>query len=307
MSHILESIHWPFANAATADSSKVFIYRGDREHPNAPGNKWHKLRHNLTAAQISGARYLASFGGPYSNHLHALGQSAAEAGLIPVAVVRGELHPELTPTLKDFAESGGLLWPSRRIDYRLGMASEVRQQIDKVLESVYWVPEGGSNDAGVLGCFHWADEIAATAGNQFDCWVVSAGTGATAAGLLANPNCPALVVIPAIKGGEGLRQRIVSLARKLTPNLSEDKLRLLPQYHQGGYARFSPELHAFLSDFSQYNKKTVLDPVYTGKAMFGLLNEVAMGEWPYATSLLIHSGGIQGWRGYDEQSNPFLQ
>ncbi|WP_175404917.1 hypothetical protein [Marinomonas sp. FW-1] len=71
------------------------IYRGDLEHPNAPGNKWHKLQHHIEAAKKQNASVIATFGGPFSNHLHAFGATLKDLPFRAVAVVRGELQPNL--------------------------------------------------------------------------------------------------------------------------------------------------------------------------------------------------------------------
>lgn len=290
---------------------QLAIYRGDLEHADAPGNKWHKLKYNIAQAQAQGAQVIASFGGPFSNHLHALGALCPAYGMQAIAVVRGELQPQLTPTLQDFVRQGGLLWPSSRIDYRAGMESLVRQEIETLYGECYWVPEGGSNQAGVLGCYDWAQSIAQRGGSEFDNWVVSAGTGATAAGLLASPYSPSLSVIPALKGGEGLRADIIAWAEEIAlmqggasglqahaSSFQAYKFRLYADYHGGGYAKFSPELKAFLQAFALLNPNVRLDPVYTAKAVFGLMQEMQAQRWPHKTNLMIHTGGLQGWRGY---------
>ncbi len=277
---------------------QLTIYRGDLEHQGAPGNKWHKLKYNVEKAQSLKAKYVATFGGPYSNHLHALGNICSEYGMQSIAVVRGELQPNLTPTLIDFVKQGGLLWPSRRSDYRLGLDSLIRKEIDLCMDGCYWVPEGGSNQLGMKGCLDWSKRIYEQGGNAFPYWAMSAGTGTTAAGFFENQSIANLCVVPAIKGGEGLRQII--MANENNTKVDDSRLIMKTDYHCGGYAKLPNTLREFLEEFSLLNPKIQLDPVYTAKVLFGIVSEMLNRQWPTEKTLLIHTGGIQGWRGYNE-------
>ncbi|MFT2111363.1 1-aminocyclopropane-1-carboxylate deaminase/D-cysteine desulfhydrase [Marinomonas sp. 2405UD68-3] len=277
---------------------QLTIYRGDLEHQGAPGNKWHKLKYNIEKAQSLNAKCIASFGGPFSNHLHALGNICSAYDMQAVAVVRGELQPSLTPTLKDFVSQGGLLWPSSRSDYRKEMESNVRQDIDCFIDGCYWIPEGGSNSLGVQGCLNWSKTIYEEGGYAFPRWVISAGTGTTSAGFLANQSISHLCVIPAIKGGEGLEEGIVRDAKKVEQATESDRLTMKTHYHCGGYAKLPNTLRVFLDEFSLLNPSIQLDPVYTVKVLFGIVMEMSNSDWPLEKTLLIHTGGIQGWRGY---------
>ncbi|PJE56938.1 1-aminocyclopropane-1-carboxylate deaminase/D-cysteine desulfhydrase [Marinomonas sp. BSi20584] len=285
------------------------IYRGDLEHPNAPGNKWHKLQHHLKAAEKQNASVIATFGGPFSNHLHAFGMTLRTLPFKAVAVVRGELQPQLTPTLSDMVEDGVELWPSLRSDYRLGMDSQIVSEINKHHDNVYWVPEGGGGGLGAMGCHDWANNISAI-NDKYDAWVVSSGTGTTAAGFLSNINTPDLHILSALKGEPAQRCLILDLASKLAAeSMSKEsldtKLFFHSDCHEGGYAKQSPALIAFMREFSQLNPSYPLDPIYTSKSMFAIFNAMKEGAWPYRRTLFIHTGGLQGWRGYSKDTNPY--
>ena len=287
------------------------IYRGDLEHPNAPGNKWHKLQHHLVAAKRQKASVIATFGGPFSNHLHAFGATLAHSSFKTIAVVRGELQPNLTPTLLDMVADGVELWPSSRSDYRLGMKSEVVHEINQCYDNIYWIPEGGGGSLGALGCRDWGASIDQM-NSEYDAWVVSAGTGTTAAGLLANHSTPSLHVFSALKGSANQREEVLQQAFQIMSNgVSEEtldrKLFFYSDCHEGGYAKFSPVLNDFLQEFATTNPSQILDPVYTCKSMFAVTKAISEGVWPYRRTLFIHTGGLQGWRGYSSTSNPFLE
>ena len=302
---------------------EIHIYRGDLEHASAPGNKWHKLKHHLKEAERRKAKTIATFGGPFSNHLHAFAMTLEKLPFKSIAVVRGELQPQLTPTLKDAIECGVELWPSSRSDYRKGLESDVVSQINKIYEDVYWIPEGGGGELGAQGCLDWASNIANLIDNDhahYDAWVVSAGTGTTAAGFLAYQDLPDFHVISALKGAEEQRGEILKKSLKLSRlnqvgELNEHdhllsgkldaKLFFHSNAHEGGYAKHSKALKTFIYNFTEKNPDVVLDPVYTAKSLFAIHKLIGKGQWPYSRTLFIHTGGIQGWRGYPEKKKVF--
>lgn len=307
---------------AAATEYVLDVYRGDLEHDDAPGNKWHKLQYHLAEAKKRKAKVVATFGGPFSNHLHAFGNTLEHLPFKAVAVIRGELHPILTPTLRDMALRGVELWPTSRSDYRLGQLSWVANEINRNNEKVYWIPEGGGGLLGVLGCRDWAENIARFAG-QYDAWVISSGTGTTAAGFLACHDTPKLHVFSALKGSQTQCQEIHSQAlnalltnrgsgldnsglnNKAIAERLTDKLHFHSDSHEGGYAKSSPALKEFLREFAVSNADCCLDPVYTSKSMLAVVRAMRSGEWPYQRTLFIHTGGLQGWRGFSAQNNPF--
>jgi 1-aminocyclopropane-1-carboxylate deaminase len=285
------------------------IYRGDLEHPNAPGNKWHKLQHHLKAAEQQNASVIATFGGPFSNHLHAFGSTLKDLPFRAVAVVRGELQPKLTPTLKDMVSDGVELWPSTRADYRFGMDAQIVSEINRCYGNVYWIPEGGGGELGAMGCRDWANDIGAI-DDSYDAWVVSSGTGTTAAGMLVSQQTPDLHVFSALKGEPAQRDLILNLASQLvTESMSKEslnaKLFFHADCHEGGYAKHSLALKSFISEFARANANHPLDPVYTSKSMFAVIQAMQNACWPYKRTLFIHTGGLQGWRGFSKDTNPF--
>lgn len=290
---------------------QLFIYRGDLEHAHAPGNKWHKLKYHLQEARRLKARYIATFGGPYSNHLHAFASTLIDTGFTGIAVVRGELHPTLTPTLIDVAKAGVELWPCSRKDYRLAEGSALVKWVNRLYSNVYWIPEGGGGPLGLKGCRDWAEDISNISG-EYDAWCVAAGTGTTAAGLLAYENIPHLHVVSALKGAKMQENEILEAAATLIQyRLPIDTLRQRMTFHddahEGGYAKHSAELRHFLQLFAKLNPTVELDPVYTCKVLFSIMKKMRDDKWPHSRTLLIHTGGIQGWRGYPADSNPFVR
>ena len=75
---------------------------------------------------------------------------------------------------------------------------------------------------------------------------------------------------------------------------------LISDYHFGGYAKINTELISFINEFkAQYGLP--LDPVYTGKMMFGVFDLMRQGYFPKGAKILaIHTGGLQGIQGMND-------
>ena len=111
-----------------------------------------------------------------------------------------------------------------------------------------------------------------------------------------------MAVFSALKGDKGLGQNIRAQA---TTDTSSKKLLTFDECHHGGFGKFSPALFHFLSDMHRLNPALTLDPVYTGKMLFRVWQLAATGRWPYQSTLFIHTGGVQGWRGVPRDLWPY--
>jgi len=131
----------------------------------------------------------------------------------------------------------------------------------------------------------------------FDFVATAAGTGGTAAGLIATaPKETTVLAFAVLKGAEFLRRDI---SRFLEASPSTGNWRLVERYHGGGYARIHPRLVAFMDDFERRHGMA-LDPVYTGKMMYGLYDLIGRGEIPTGSRVLaLHTGGLQGRAGME--------
>jgi 1-aminocyclopropane-1-carboxylate deaminase len=98
---------------------------------------------------------------------------------------------------------------------------------------------------------------------------------------------------PALKG-EFLQDEI----RNFVHN---DNWELITDYHFGGYAKVNDELIAFINWFFEQTQ-IPLDPVYTGKMVFGIFDLITKNYFPENSKiLLIHTGGLQGIQGMNMQ------
>lgn len=278
----------------------VAILRLDRLDALAPGNKRFKLEGNLAAAQAGGVRRLVSFGGAWSNHLHALAAVGRERGIETVGIVRGEAGAGDTATLADAARWGMRLVNVSRGEYRRRNETDYLAALRQRFAPCLVIPEGGANAAGVRGCLAIADllrESMPDAGRA----VLAVGTGTTLAGVAAGLGPGWEVVgVPALKGAPDLDLR-VQQALRASGVPRPAAWHLLHHAHCGGFARVPRDLREFILAFEHVHR-VPLDPVYTAKALYAIFRLLRSGEWdPDEPVVMIHTGGLQGRRGF-----PFL-
>ncbi|WP_432095016.1 1-aminocyclopropane-1-carboxylate deaminase/D-cysteine desulfhydrase [Streptomyces sp. bgisy100] len=260
---------------------RLLLKRDDLIHPDIPGNKWRKLVPNLRAAAERGQTALLTFGGAYSNHLRATAAAGRLLGLRTIGVVRGgELADRpLNPSLARCAADGMELHFVDRAAYRRkaepAMAAELRERFG----DCHLVPEGGSNAAAVRGCTALGRELRGAA----DVVAVACGTGGTLAGLAAGlaPEQRA-VGFPALKGG--FLDRETERLQHAAFGGRTGRWRVEERFHFGGYARLTPELHAFADDFTERHGVTV-ERLYVAKMLYGLTTLAEEGAFPPGTTV----------------------
>jgi len=268
------------------------IKREDTLHPLISGNKYRKLKYNLIQARIQGKDSLLSFGGAYSNHIAALACAGKEAGLKTIGVIRGEELKDRwreNPTLALAHAQGMRFHFVSREAYRQKASAAFLKGLGERFGNFLLLPEGGSNALGVKGC----EEILGAGDAHFDRICCAVGTGATLAGLI-NTIGPRQRVLgfPALKGD--------FLDRDIRTFAQNDRWELVPGFQFGGYAKVDRELVAFINRFKK-ETGIPLDPVYTGKMLFGIFVLVEQGILPWGSRILaIHTGGLQGIKGMNE-------
>ncbi|MBX7552622.1 pyridoxal-phosphate dependent enzyme [Streptomyces sp. NPDC004232] len=259
---------------------RLLLKRDDLIHPELIGNKWRKLVPNIAAA---GGRPLVTFGGAWSNHLRATAAAGRLLGIPTTGVVRGEelAGRPLNPSLARCAAHGMRLHFVDRSTYRRKAEPETLAAILRAAgaEEAYVVPEGGSNSVAVHGCRALGEELRGHA----DVVAVACGTGGTLAGLAAGlaPGQRALGV-PVLRGGflEGdtaaLQERAFG---GRTGDWSVDE-----RFHFGGYARTTPELHAFARDFEERHGLPV-ERLYVAKLLYALVARAEEGAHARGTTI----------------------
>jgi len=268
---------------------QLFIKREDLIHPFISGNKYRKLKYNLHEAQRQQKTTLLTYGGAFSNHIAATAYTGKLNGFNTIGVVRGEELKdkiETNPTLV-FAKKNGMdfHFVSREV-YRKKTNPKFQNNLKMKFGDFYLIPEGGTNDLAVKGC----EEILDKETSCFDYICTCVGTGGTISGLInASEKHQKILGFPALKGGF-LQEDICKFA-------TQNNWDLVTDYHFGGYAKINADLVSFINDFkSQYGIQ--LDPIYTAKMLFGLVDMIAKGQFKEGVKILaVHTGGLQGIAG----------
>ena len=279
-----QQIVFPFPNEIT-----LHIKREDLIHPFISGNKFRKLKYNLLQAKAEGKTKLLTFGGAFSNHIAAVAFAGKENNLETIGIIRGEeLESKISenPTLT-FAQNCGMKFEFvTREAYRTKTMLSFIEELKEHHGDFYLVPEGGTNSLAVKGC----EEIITPKDIDFTHICCAIGTGGTISGLINSAKDNQKIIgFPALKG-DFLSDDI----RKFVTN-SNWEVQL--DYHFGGYAKINEALIRFINDF--YKQTNIpLDPIYTGKMMFGIVDLINKGYFPKGANILaIHTGGLQGIEG----------
>ena len=267
-------------------SSQLSLKPEYRIHPTVSGNKYRKLKYNIKAVLDGNFEGVLTFGGAFSNHIAATAAAGKALNISTIGIIRGEeLADEIeNNTTLGYAKSCGMgLEFISRTEYRKKDEISFLKTLQNKYPNYYIIPEGGTNSLGVMGC----EEILYETDYEFDIICCSVGTGGTISGLI-NSSLPHQKVIgfPALKGAF-LKKDIRKFAQQSNWDLCHE-------YHFGGYAKVNLELIQFINKFKQ-EFELPLDPIYTGKMMFGIFDLIQKGFFSKSTKILaIHTGGLQG-------------
>ena len=273
----------PADDRARAAGVRLLLKRDDLIHPDLPGNKWRKLKHNLAAAAAGGSGTLLTFGGAYSKQILATAAAGHHFGFATIGVVRGEEHAPLNPVLARACELGMTIAYVDRAQYRNRADPAFLRRLRREFGPFFVIPAGGANPEGVRGCAELPAEIT----EPYDVICCSSGTGTTLAGIAAGlPPGRTAIGFAALKG-DFLAGDVAALQRaygRTTANWSIE-----PEFHFGGFARRTADIDAFAADFvSRHGIE--LDPVYEAKMMAGIMTLLDRGRWAAGTTVVAVLG-----------------
>ena len=273
---------------------RLFLKREDLIHKYVSGNKWRKLKYNLIEAAGSGHSTLLTFGGAYSNHIHATAAAAREVGFRSIGIIRGEETLQLNPTLEFATGCGMELHYLSRESYRNKNEPGLIESLKEKFGKFYLLPEGGTNLLALKGCAEIIDEI----DMDYDMICISVGTGGTLAGIISGLKGRKKAIGYSALKGNFLREVVKKLIRLNQSNYSNWEI--CSDYHFGGYAKFDMSLIDFINRFRK-TTGIALDPVYTGKMMYGIYKMIGEGKFGENKNILaIHTGGLQGIAGFNQ-------
>ncbi|MBF4558135.1 pyridoxal-phosphate dependent enzyme [Pseudomonas sp. p50] len=280
---------------------ELAILRLDQIDPLISGNKWFKLIEHLKAADQCAAKGIISLGGAHSNHLHALAAAGKRFGFPTVGLLRG--HPQETPTVEDLHAFGMQLHWLGYGGYRARNTPGFWLPWQAQYADFQAVPEGGGGLLGARGCMQLKaavhDQLRSVGWRDYDGWWLACGTGTTLAGLvLAEAGEHPVYGALAVPDDHGVAQQVQSIVQEA--GLRQPLYELLDA-SRGGFAKVDPLLLEFIGQAEQACG-VPLEPLYTGKALLALKQQVAAGRFKKGTRLIfVHTGGLQGRRGFISQ------
>ena len=253
------------------------------------GNKYRKLKNNLIEFFKSKYEGIATFGGPFSNHLAATSSLCKHFEIKSFGFVRGaEMNIKSNPTIKHCINTGMHLEYLSREDYKLKMFSKkVNFFLSK--RNLFLIPEGGDNDFGITG----SSEIIGGFDHTFDTICLAVGTGGTMVGVRRGiKNDQKLLGFLSVND----ESRINYISKNINSSIN---YKLIKEFTFGGFGKFNHELILFINSFKK-KYKIPLDPIYTGKVLFGIFTLIKNHNWSWGKNILIiHTGGLQGIDGFN--------
>ncbi|MGB9772672.1 MAG: 1-aminocyclopropane-1-carboxylate deaminase/D-cysteine desulfhydrase [Bacteroidota bacterium] len=282
----------------------ILIKRDDLTGCVTSGNKIRKMEFLVADAREHNATTLITFGAVQSNHARTVAAVAAKLGF----------KCELYLWSDSGSPSGGNFFLSRLFGAEVHVLPKAeydvlyRQMLSEEHEGKYVIPEGGSNGFGVLAYALAVSEIKEQLPKfhrSIDVIVTAAGTGGTGAGLLLGAKLfdvrAQVAVVNVLYPRPEILHRVRVLLEQASAQFSlpvrvdwERDVLILDGYSREGYTNIAPMKAKFIIDMAQEHG-LVLDPIYTGKALYGLTREMRRGGLlEGARPLFVHTGGIFG-------------
>ena len=256
---------------------ELFVYRLDLNHPLISGNKLYKLKYNLEEAKKKNQKTILTLGGAFSNHIAATAAAGKEYGFDTIGIIRGEELTGLNATLTFAKECGMELHFVSRTLY------QNKEALNKYIEehfssrNYYSIPEGGSNELGIIGC----KEITKNIPIDFDFVCCACGTGSTITGIILSlKEHQKAIGFQVLKGENYIKSEVQNWLKHF--HSINNNWEINENLHFGGYAKLKPELLNFMLEFEKENA-IPLDYIYTGKMMFGIMELIKQGNFKKGT------------------------
>lgn len=289
---------------------ELLVKRDDLTGLATGGNKARKLEYLIADALRLGAHTVITMGAAQSNHARQTAAAAARYGLGCVLVLRGRAPEASTGNLLlDRLLGARIRWSGDLDPY--AVMHEVAREEEAAGRTPYLVPYGGSNAIGAVGYVRAMDEMVRQALDQdvhIDHVVVASSSGGTQAGMVAGARAMnyrgRVLGISIDKSAAALGSLVLDLARLTAAHLSL-RFEIDPQtihvndaYLGEGYGIMSDAEHNAIRLLAR-TEGLLLDPVYTGRAMAGLLDMIEKREiWRGETVLFWHTGGTAALHAY---------
>ncbi len=296
----LEKLEHPFFDKHKLD---VRVKRDDLLHSIISGNKWRKLKYNLKHLKANDYQGALTFGGSYSNHIHAFAYACKQQNIPCIGVIRGEANYADNFTLSWARHWGMQCHFVDRKTYRRRFETSFINELKELYHNYFIIPEGGSNSLAIPGVSEILLELNSQA--DFDTLITPVGSGGTLAGLISGDSVAdqkrhKILGVAVLKQAEYLINDIKSLLTLEAK--AHDNWQLLTNFHRGGYGKFSKDDAKRIISFNQQTG-VYFEPVYSGKMVLALLDLISQDYFkPQERIVLLHTGGLQGLGGMIEQN-----
>ena len=283
----------------------LWIKRDDLIGLGAGGNKVRKLEYTVGAALAAGADTLVTVGAPQSNHARLTAAAGAKLGLDVVLVFPGEPGASRSGNLTLDALFGARVhWAGDVGLHRLvGTAREIVEVLRRRGARPALIPFGGSDAVGARGYERAGRELLSQL-PSVDTAVVALGSGGTMAGLVAALGAERVLGVDTGAMDEPAAA-VAAMAGELAAHVGAERLRIRTDQIGPGYGRLTDSTAAAL-ELAARTEGIVLDPVYTGRAMAGLVAAVQDGTVaPGQTTVFWHTGGLVGLFGHADAVERF--
>lgn len=294
---------------------KIAILRLDIVQPIIQGNKYYKLKYNLLEAKKENKSILLTFGGEYSNHIHAFALAGKTENFKTIGIIRGNKPKNHTITIQESINNGLEVYYLNRTDFRIARKLVNNNKIDDFFDlleknnikivktNCYVIPEGGTNNLALKG----TSEILEIAKNiDYNTICCAVGTAGTIAGIISSAKTNDKIIgFPALKGNffeKDIEKLLLQFKNKKFTNWQ-----LKHNYHFKGFGSYDINLIDFINHFfKQYN--IPICSIYTGKMFYGIFDMIDKGELSNTDKILaIHTGGLQGIKAFNEKNNNLLK
>ena len=273
-----------------AEQYSLFIKRDDLIHPIVSGNKWRKLSSALQQATNCNINRIGSFGGGYSNHIHALAYCCHTLGLQCTAFIRGDYSGNETPMLSDIANWNTRIVYLNKEAYKRRADTAYIEQLTREYSLERMIPEGGSHGDCLTGMHELLTELP----QPFDYMVLPVASGGTLAGLATGVSEVNKLLGVAVLKGQGYLENLVD--DLIDPLPVATPFTITHDFHCGGYAKSTDALRRFCNEFSN-DTGIPVEPVYSGKTLYALKQLIEQGLFPAGSQIVVlHTGGIQADR-----------
>ncbi|HNW58733.1 MAG TPA: D-cysteine desulfhydrase family protein [bacterium] len=308
--------------SADLGGPQIWVKRDDLTGMDLSGNKIRKLEYVARAALDEQANVLITCGAVQSNHARATAVVATRLGLHAHLVLRGEEPAALAGNYfldQMVGAACTFITPEAYRTRRQQIMEEIATAYAQQGRQAFIIPEGASDGLGAWGYAHAVEEIqqqAAQMGLHFDAMICAVGSGGTQAGLILGKALGGweteIIGINICDDAAFFTSRILEI-------LDEVRVKYLPQLEVGtanihiidgyagdGYGKSRTEELETLVRLARC-EGVILDPVYTGKAMHGLVQEIGRGRFSWMKNILfLHSGGLFGLLGVADSLRPLV-